>query len=68
MLQNSRTERRITMSRRTEKEARNTLRTKTGADKVLSVYEGRDYWEFDTRTGGDLVRYRVYDDSKITER
>lgn len=60
--------RRTMMSRRTEKEARNTLRAKTGADKVLSVYEGRDYWEFDTRAGGDLVRYRVYDDSRITER
>lgn len=44
----------------------------TGFDYVLEEYDGRDFTEFITKTGGDVQRYRVYGDNTdnfiITEK
>lgn len=36
--------------------------------KVLRVFEGRDFCEFDLYGSGDTVTYRVYDSGEVVAR
>lgn len=49
----------------TEDKAFQILDESIGVDYVIDSYEGRDYWEFITSTGGDVCRYRVHSDGSI---
>lgn len=40
----------------------------TPADRILEIYETKDFVEFICVAGGDPLRYRVYDDGKIYEK
>ena len=55
------------MSERAEK-AIEKLKSEDGLERVLDVYESREYVEVIGRIAGDAVTFRVYNDGKVVER
>lgn len=52
----------------TAKEIKVKKQFKNRFDKVLDVYEARDFVEITGKIGGDTITYRVYDNGMVTER
>lgn len=40
----------------------------TAAEHIVDTYEGSDFVEFICTAGGDVMKYRVYNNGKIYER
>ena len=52
----------------TVKKAKEILFTQTPADKILETYKDKDFVEFITKCGGDVVVYRIYNNGTIGEK
>ena len=52
----------------TKTEAINALKRETGADAILDVMRGYDFYEITAKRGNDRSVYRVYESGKVYER
>ena len=52
----------------TVKKAKEFLFNQTPADKILDTYKDKDFVEFVTKCGGDVVVYRIYNNGTIGEK
>lgn len=52
----------------TESKAIKILRSRTPADKIISIDKYGNFYEITARAGGDVLTYRVYENGTVTER